>query len=498
MRRFLPSFRRLRWKLTLSYTLVTVAALVALELLLLGAAAAAAVVLWNRTPSLTARVLDSEVAPRLAPYLSRDTPDLAGIDRWLQDVKQHGLSARVASQAITVEPDELTRSGAQLLVLDTDLRVLGTIRQTAPPASPPPLDVASVPGLDRALPQALAGARDTDRLYARPSSDHLTVAVPIRDRRNQGAVRGALVLSTTLGPLTAPIRGVAALLGGSVLVFTLAAGLIGTLFGFFTARGLTRRLDRVAAAAAAWGEGDFSRGIHDPSADEIGQLSTRLDRMAAQLEGLIRTREQLSIVDERNRLARDLHDSVKQQVFAISMNLGAARVLWAQDPAAARSRLDSAFDLARQSQQELTTIIQTLRPVELEGKGLRQALGEYVARWQEQSRIAAACEVRGDDSLPLHVEEALFRVTQEALANVARHSRASAVRVAVTVLPDVARLEICDNGQGFDPRKQPPGVGLQSMRERVQATGGELEIASEPRGTTLTASIPAARGEETT
>jgi NarL family two-component system sensor histidine kinase LiaS len=216
--------------------------------------------------------------------------------------------------------------------------------------------------------------------------------------------------------------------------------------------------------------------------------------MAAQLPELLQARQQLSIVDERNRLARDLHDSVKQQVFAISMNLGAARALWEQHPEAARGRLEAAFDLARQSQQELTTIIQTLRPVQLEGTGLRlrQALREYLDRWEGQSRIAARYEVAGDGALPPRVEEVLFRVTQEALANVARHSRATVVRVALRTQPGLVELEVGDNGEGFDPGRRTPGVGLQSMRERVEGVGGTLVLTSGAGGTTLVARVPLA------
>jgi NarL family two-component system sensor histidine kinase LiaS len=311
-------------------------------------------------------------------------------------------------------------------------------------------------------------------------------------------VRGVLVFSHTLTPGELPYRDLAGLFAVSVACFAIASGFIGTIFGFFTARGLTRRLGRMTTAAAAWSEGDFARVIADRSADEIGQLGRQLNRMAGQLDELIRSRQQLSVVNERNRLARDLHDSVKQQVFAISMNLGAAQELWEHDPAAARGRVAAAFDLARRSQQELTTIIRTLRPVELEGKGVRQALREYVARWPEQSGVAATWASEGDGALPLPVEEALFRVTQEALANVARHSGAGAAHVTLRTRPGLAELAVCDDGHGFDAAARPAGVGLQSMRERVEAVHGSLAVTSGAGGTTLVARVPlAGEGERT-
>ena len=488
MKRLFARFRRLSWKLTLSYTLVTVGTLLALELIVV-AGGLFAVFGSNALPRAAAQILTRAAARDLSPTFAADQPDLAAIHAWLQRSTTEGIRLQDGTQNDSLDP-EVFAGGARLLVLDANGRLLGAADQVEPLAAPAPFDAASIHGLESLLPRALAGEEDAGRLSANPSQLQLTVAAPIRDPG--GRVRGAVVLSRPFSLRDFPYGGVAAALGVSLLFFAIGSALIGTVFGFFTARGLTRRLGRMSATAAAWGAGDFSPVIHDRSQDEIGQLSRRLNRMAAQLQELIETRQQLSVVDERNRLARDLHDSVKQQVFAISMNLGAARALWEQDPETARGRLDAAFELARQSQQELTTIIQTLRPVQLEGKGVQQALREYLDRWQEQSRIAATYEAQGDGQLPLRVEEALFRVTQEALANVARHSRAPAVRVALRSRPGEVELEVSDTGQGFDQQRRSTGVGLQSMRERVEAVGGTLAVTSGTGGTTLLARVPVA------
>jgi NarL family two-component system sensor histidine kinase LiaS len=252
----------------------------------------------------------------------------------------------------------------------------------------------------------------------------------------------------------------------------------------------------VTAAAAAWGQGDFSPVIHDRSADELGEMGRRLNGMAARLQETMRVRQQLSAAEERNRIARDLHDSVKQQVFAASMNLAAARALWESDPAAARARIDAAADLTRQSQQEMTGIIRTLRPVQLEGRGLCGALTEYVERWREQSGIAATFEGQCAAELPFPVEEALFRIAQEALSNITRHSGATEVSVSLTDADGHATLLIRDNGSGFDARRPPRGVGLQSMRERMETVGGDLRLDSGAGGTTVAACVPVAGGRQ--
>jgi NarL family two-component system sensor histidine kinase LiaS len=141
----------------------------------------------------------------------------------------------------------------------------------------------------------------------------------------------------------------------------------------------------------------------------------------------------------------------------------------------------------------LTSIIQTLRPVELEGKGLCRALAEHVERWQGQTGIVAGFEARAEGTLPLPVEEALFRVAQEALSNVARHSGASQVRVTVIGDDGEAVLLVVDDGRGLDTGTPSQGVGLRSMRERVEALGGELRIDSDGVGTAVVARVPVAR-----
>jgi NarL family two-component system sensor histidine kinase LiaS len=133
-----------------------------------------------------------------------------------------------------------------------------------------------------------------------------------------------------------------------------------------------------------------------PSADEIDQLGGQLNRMAGQLQNLLQAREELATLKERNRLARDLHDSVKQQVFAVTMTLGAVEALWGRDPAAARQKVAEVLALSRQVQKELVGLIYELRPIVREGKGLAPALREYVERWSRQTGIVAQVVVQGE------------------------------------------------------------------------------------------------------
>jgi len=187
--------------------------------------------------------------------------------------------------------------------------------------------------------------------------------------------------------------------------------------------------------------------------------------------------QELAVVEERNRLARDLHDSVKQQVFAISMQLSAARTALSQDDKAYPS-VAEAERLAQQAGAELTTLIHQLRPPSLERKSLTDAVREHVREWMRQNNIETELSIE-DVSVSLNVEQALFRVLQEALANVARHSKADKVLVSLNSENDNVILVVEDNGIGYDAERITRGIGLDSMRERLEVVNGELEISSQ-------------------
>jgi two-component system, NarL family, sensor histidine kinase LiaS len=247
----------------------------------------------------------------------------------------------------------------------------------------------------------------------------------------------------------------------------------------------------LARAAQAWSRGDFSVTTKDRSKDELGQLSRELNNMAAHLENLIEARQELATLEARNRFARDLHDSVKQQVFATSLQVAAARALIERDTEAAEAHLTQADELVRQAQKELNVLIHEMRPAALEGKGLADALREYVRDWSQRAEIPAGVHVRGKREVPLEVEQALFRVAQEALANVAKHSGAENVEVDLIYNAESLMLRITDDGSGFDPASPGEGFGLQSMHERLVRLGGRVNVESAPgKGTRIECVCP--------
>ena len=217
--------------------------------------------------------------------------------------------------------------------------------------------------------------------------------------------------------------------------------------------------------------------------------SERNERLVEELKATQQKLQNLAIVDERNRLARDLHDSVKQQVFAISMQLSAARTALSVSDGAYSSIVE-AERLAQQAGAELTTLISALRPPVLESKTLADAIREHVAVWSRQNKIESDVNIDANASVNGQVEQALFRVLQESLANVARHSRAGKVLVHLKSEQENVILLIDDNGVGFDGKRTSKGIGLDSMRERLAAVNGTLEVSSLPlQGTRITATV---------
>jgi NarL family two-component system sensor histidine kinase LiaS len=277
----------------------------------------------------------------------------------------------------------------------------------------------------------------------------------------------------------------------SGLLVVALATVVGMATGLIVSLNLTRRLRRIATAADGWSRGDFALAARDASTDELGQLARDLNRMAGQVQTLLATRAELAVVDERNRLARDLHDSVKQHVFAGALLVRAGRTLLRQDPDLASQHLAEAEALADQTQHELITLIAALRPAALADRGLVAVLRDEAEAWSRRNDIPAQMRVRGERATPYESEDALVRVAQEALANVARHSQARAVEVELAWDDDSVSLSVCDDGVGFDPAiADGRGVGLASMRERVVALAGTLTIASAPGATRVTARLP--------
>lgn len=476
-------FQQLRWRLTLTYTAVTIGALLTVELILLGVAGVGIITLVNSgfIPAQLIEAASADYAPILQFYLAQTPPDQEGIAGWLERVGS--ASTLPLSFEATDEMLVVGSEGRLLAVRPVDLLGKELIGQ--------PLDGTVIPGMAEPLQAALSGAEDPESLYSLVETDRKVVlALPIWDEVH-GQVLGVLVAIGEMPTVWSQLGDVLPILGVSLLVFTIVAGLAGTVYGFLAARGPVQRLNQLSEASLAWSQGDFSVHVDDLSGDELGQLAYRLNDMAAQLEQLLDTRRELVVVEERNRLARDLHDSAKQQAFAAAAQISAARKLIKNDPDAAASHIEEAERLTKDLRTELANLIQQLRPAELESKGLVDALREHAEDWSRQNGIEADVHVQHQRSLPLEIEQAVFRIVQEALANVARHSQANRVEIGLNFSKEDITATISDDGLGFNPNEIRSGFGLRSMNERSEALGGTISIESSPgEGTSVSSSIP--------
>ena len=213
--------------------------------------------------------------------------------------------------------------------------------------------------------------------------------------------------------------------------------------------------------------GFFFLGVFAYTLRQAEQIRREKEQLLEELQLSQRRVQELAVAAERNRLARELHDSAKQQAFALSAQLDAVHSLIHRDPHAAERHLEQAEQLADSLRQELATLILELRPSAFGTVSLASALRQYAADWSRQSAIDVVVQVQGERALPREVEEALFRIVQEALANVARHSHAHTTEVQLDYTADRVRLMIQDDGQGFEPQLITVGLGTHSMRERA-------------------------------
>lgn len=209
----------------------------------------------------------------------------------------------------------------------------------------------------------------------------------------------------------------------------------------------------------------------------------------ARLYGQVREKAAL---EERARLARELHDSVTQSLYSISLFAEAARRLAASgDQEPVGNLLAELGETARQALKEMRLLVYELRPAALEREGLVGALRARLEVVERRAGVEAELSVEGEGPLPRDVEETLYRIAQEALNNALKHAHADSVAVRLRIEADYVELEIADDGKGFDPGRSASGLGIAGMQERARVLDGEFGISSAPgEGTVVRVRIP--------
>lgn len=496
-RELFKPLKKLQWKLTLSYTSVTVGSLVVVVIFLS--------YLVFSTVLVPNHILDTALSPQTWINMASRTTS----EKWQYILSQDPIDTELVS--LTLRDGDLQITYFDVLQIgDLQIRARtlgegnviivnpqGILLGSSNPAFVPlemvgqPLDTNLLPGLDDVLQAAYSGEMDPERLFVTLIPyERFYFAIPYFEEGSENVLAVSLIYFSDLPTENDLPANILSILGKSALLLLVAAGIVGTIFGAITARGMVKRLQRVSTATEAWSKGDFSEFIQDPLADEISQLAQQLNHMARQLEELLEKKQDMAVSEERNRLARELHDSAKQEALAASLQLGTALTLYDRDPDSARRHLSKAEELVDSVRKELTDLIHQLRPHD-NGKSFQETLYDYMIDWSRQNDKQSEFQAEGSGELSLEVKQAIYRIMQEALANVARHSQAE--NVLTTLRFQEGQVEFCvqDNGIGFDPQLPRGGIGLKSMQERAEDLGGNLWIKSaQEKGTLVCVTLP--------
>ncbi|MEO8973820.1 MAG: sensor histidine kinase [Ktedonobacteraceae bacterium] len=230
-----------------------------------------------------------------------------------------------------------------------------------------------------------------------------------------------------------------------------------------------------------------------------GQLASALRQRAEQarsrereLRRLYEQAQELAALQERQRLARELHDSVSQALYGISLGIHTALELQERDPPQATASLEYAIALTEAGLAEMRALIFELRPESLESEGLVAALIKQVAVLRTRYKLTVEADLGEEPVLSLERKNALYRIAQEACHNIVKHARASTVVLRLAEQENLVLLEVRDNGRGFDPTSSFPGhLGLRSMQERIAKVDGTLAIEStSDKGTCIRVQVP--------
>lgn len=300
-------------------------------------------------------------------------------------------------------------------------------------------------------------------------------------------------------------------------VFWIVFAYLGQMFGLLPARyGIVATLfvsSILFATNAGWGGFDLDGGwfllmmvvwgllvvfmlyINNltQTSQERGELVAELQAAQKELELAQQREAELAVLRERERLARDLHDSLGHALVAISVQLEAIQRLYRVDPEAASAQVDETKALARSSMDTLRRSISGLRAPGLMDRALRPALQTLCVELGQRTGLEIGCQVdEGADALSPPLSEALWWVTQEALVNVEKHATAQVVQVSLQCQPQAVVLSVTDDGVGLSAGAEsaPNRFGLRGMRERVEGLGGRLILSGDENGTVVQARLP--------
>ncbi|MBB6731154.1 HAMP domain-containing sensor histidine kinase [Cohnella zeiphila] len=262
-----------------------------------------------------------------------------------------------------------------------------------------------------------------------------------------------------------------------------------------------RRLDQLQLAMKQASAHNWQIRLPELKGDSFAEVYAEFNHMVGKLEARMKLLQQLgeqkvmeeaptheaAVLEERRRLARDLHDSVSQQLFAMHMAASSLPQLMERNPEQGAEVMQQLIVMSTAAQKQMRGLIAQLRPMELQGRTLSEALDRWFPDYCRQNGLQGTLDVRLDNRLTEAKEHQMFLIIQESMANVVKHAGAKVVRLTLGETENRVSLLIEDDGAGFRSEQVRQGsYGLSTMKERAQKLGGEAEIVSKPgTGTTV-------------
>lgn len=293
-----------------------------------------------------------------------------------------------------------------------------------------------------------------------------------------------------------------------ILFYVILAIVISFYVGFKSSSNLRERLDDLSVLIAQYANGNYQSRINIKEHDEIARISNEmnglgeklqsqvksLQRMADEKAEFAKTAHKSAVIEERQRIARDLHDAVSQQLFALTMLSEAAIKQFDSNPDQAKEQMQDVVKAAMQSQAEMRALLLHLRPVHLAGDPLPKGIHKLVSELEQRCQLDFHVDVKETLTVSETIEEHVFRIIQEALANVLRHANATVVHLTCAKQADALFVHIRDNGIGFDAQtdtENKASYGLKTMQERCEELGGIFTIrTNKGEGTYIDIRIP--------
>lgn len=298
----------------------------------------------------------------------------------------------------------------------------------------------------------------------------------------------------------------------SIFVFILlyvVLGLVVSLYvGYQSSNYIKVRLDSISVLITQFANGNYESSIYSVEDDELTRIGKELNELGGKLESQVNSLQRMAdeksefaksahktaVIEERQRLARDLHDAVSQQLFALTMMSEAAVKQFEKNPEIAKEQMDEVAKAALQSQTEMRALLLHLRPVHLSGDSLPTGIEKLIAELKQKSQVDFNVSIVKDLYLSETIEVHVFRIIQEALSNILRHAFATKVTVDISKHAKELFIHIRDDGKGFEVNNnldKKTSYGLKTMRERSEELGGTFTVRSNvDEGTYIDIRIP--------